>query len=73
MEGPVRFLLPLRGVSSIDAEGMPFHDTDADRALFEAIRKDWAAAPNRKLVEIDAHINDQAFAAETVKQFNAII
>jgi uncharacterized protein (UPF0261 family) len=73
MEGPVRFLLPLRGVSAIDAEGQPFHDPDADQALFEAIRNNWMAAPNRKLIEIDAHINDQVFAAEVVKQFHAII
>ena len=33
MKGPVRFLLPLKGVSAIDAEGQPFHDPDADAAL----------------------------------------
>jgi uncharacterized protein (UPF0261 family) len=72
MEGPVRFLLPLGGVSAIDAEGLPFHDPRADNALFDAIRAGWIAAPNRELIEVDAHINDPAFAAEAVKQFNAI-
>ena len=38
MEGPVRFLLPLKGVSAIDAPGKPFHDPHADAALFAAIR-----------------------------------
>ena len=43
MTGPVRFLLPLRGVSAIDAAGQPFHDADADAALFAAIREGWRA------------------------------
>ncbi len=73
MTGPVRFMLPLKGVSAIDAEGQPFHDPDADAALFAAIREGWVAARNRKLIEVDAHINDPAFAAETVKQFKAIV
>jgi uncharacterized protein (UPF0261 family) len=72
MMGPVRFLLPLKGVSAIDATGQPFHDPDADAALFAAIREGWVQARNRKLIEVDAHINDPAFAAEVVKQFKAI-
>jgi uncharacterized protein (UPF0261 family) len=71
--GPVRFLLPLKGVSAIDAAGQPFHDEEADAALFAAIREGWVAAKNRRLIEIDAHINDPAFAAEAVKQFKAIV
>ena len=72
MEGPVRFLLPLRGVSAIDLEGQPFHDPDADKAVFDAIRKGWVPSPNRKLIELDAHINDPAFAAEAARQFKEI-
>ena len=73
MMGPVRFLLPLRGVSAIDAEGKPFHDAAADAALFGAIRRGWLAAANRRLIEMDAHINDAAFAAECVRHYNEII
>ncbi len=72
MTGPVRFLLPLRGVSAIDAAGQAFHDQQADAALFAAIRDGWVPARNRKLIEIDAHINDAAFASEVVKQFKTI-
>jgi uncharacterized protein (UPF0261 family) len=72
MEGPVRFLLPLRGVSAIDAVGQPFHDPQADEALFDAIRKGWNQAPNRMLVEVDAHINDDRFSEELVRHFLAI-
>jgi uncharacterized protein (UPF0261 family) len=73
MTGQVRFLLPLKGVSAIDAAGQPFHDAEADAALFAGIREGWVAARNRKLIEIDVHINDPAFAAEAVKQFKAIV
>ncbi len=72
MHGPVRFLLPLGGVSAIDAPGQPFHDPAADAALFEAIKKAWHPAPNRKLIELDAHINDVAFADAAVAAFNEI-
>src|SRR3712207_1244756 len=37
--GPVALFVPLRGVSMIDAEGQPFHDPQADAALFAAIRE----------------------------------
>lgn len=58
--GPAHLLLPLRGVSMIDAQGQPFYDPDADAALFETLRA--AVEPPVEIVEIDAHINDAAFA-----------
>jgi uncharacterized protein (UPF0261 family) len=72
MEGPVRFLLPLGGVSAIDQAGKPFHDPASDAALFAAIRAAWKPAPNRSLVEVDAHINDPAFAEAAVHAFRDI-
>jgi uncharacterized protein (UPF0261 family) len=72
MPGPVRFLLPLRGVSALDKDGQTFHDPEADDALFSAIRRDWISAPDRQLIEVDAHINDTAFATEVVEQFRRI-
>ena len=72
MQGPLRFLLPLRGVSAIDTEGNRFYDPIADAALFNTIRKNWRPAPNRKLIEIDAHINDAAFADAVVAAFHEI-
>lgn len=72
MEGPVRFLLPLRGVSAIDAPGQPFHDPEADEALFAAIRQGWIEAPGRRLVEIDANVNDPEFAEALAAAFREI-
>jgi uncharacterized protein (UPF0261 family) len=73
MEGPVRFLLPLGGVSAIDVPGMPFHDPAADAALFETIRGGFAPAPNRKLIEVEAPINDRAFVDAVLTAFREIV
>jgi uncharacterized protein (UPF0261 family) len=59
--GPTALFLPLKGVSMIDAEGMPFHDPVADAALFDALRKHLDRS-KVELVELDLHINDPAFA-----------
>jgi uncharacterized protein (UPF0261 family) len=69
MEGLTAFILPLRGVSAIDAPGQPFHDPDADAALFAAIREGWKNAAHRKLIELDCHINDDAFAEAAVHAY----
>ena len=36
--GPVRFLIPEKGVSALDIEGGAFDDPEADAALFDALR-----------------------------------
>jgi uncharacterized protein (UPF0261 family) len=61
MTGPVRFLIPEGGVSAIDKPGQPFHDPDADRALFTAIEERFRAGADRKLMRLPNHINDEAF------------
>jgi uncharacterized protein (UPF0261 family) len=66
MQGPVRFLIPEAGVSAIDKPGQPFHDPDADRALFAAIESGFRAGPDRKLQRLPLHINDEAFAAALI-------
>jgi uncharacterized protein (UPF0261 family)/ABC-type branched-subunit amino acid transport system ATPase component len=67
MRGPVRFLIPESGVSAIDAPGQPFHDPEADRALFDAIEKGFRAGPDHKLQRLPLHINDEAFAEALVQ------
>src|SRR5690606_7836586 len=57
--GPTAILLPLRGVSAIDAPGKPFDDPAAREALFGAIRE---GRDGVELVELDGHINDASFA-----------
>lgn len=71
-EGEVRFLLPLGGVSAIDAPGMPFHDPEADEALFAAIRATFEQTDRRRLIEVSHNINDAAFAELLAQQFREI-
>jgi len=73
MEGPVRFLLPLKGVSLIDAPGKPFHDPEADQMLFETLQSEFRPGPNRQLIKLDMNINDPAFADALVDHFLSII
>ncbi len=49
--GPVALFVPLGGVSMIDAEGQPFHDPEADAALFAALRE--GVGENVELIELD--------------------
>jgi uncharacterized protein (UPF0261 family) len=69
--GPAVVLVPLRGVSALDAEGQPFWWPEADAALFQSLR-DWRG-PQVELVELDLHINDPAFAAEAVRRLLALL
>ena len=66
MMGPVRFLIPEAGVSAIDKAGQPFHDADADRALFTAIEQNFRKGTQRQLIRLPHHINDDAFAEALV-------
>jgi len=68
-EGLFRVLIPEHGVSALDAPGMPFHDPDADAALFSALAAGLRPAANRKLIRLPLHINDEAFAAALARNF----
>jgi uncharacterized protein (UPF0261 family) len=70
--GEVRFLLPLGGVSALDAPGQPFWDPEADAALFETLASEFQQTDCRKLVRLPFHINDPNFAQAGVEEFLAI-
>ena len=70
--GPLRFLLPEGGVSLIDAPGMPFHEPEADAALFAAIEATLEPAPQRRLERLPYAINDPAFATALVAAYREI-
>jgi uncharacterized protein (UPF0261 family) len=63
--GPVAFLVPLRGVSMLDGDGQPFCNREADRAMFEAITAN--LKPGIPVIELDLNINDPLFAAKAVE------
>jgi uncharacterized protein (UPF0261 family) len=63
---PVTVLIPLRGISVISAAGQPFHDAEADRALFETLKGN--LRPGIEVKELDCNINDAAFADACVAE-----
>lgn len=65
--GPVAVLIPLGGLSVIDAPGGPFWWPEADQALFGALKE--KLRPDIPVRQLDCNINDPPFAqacAETL-------
>ncbi len=72
-EGPVRFLLPMGGVSVLDAPGMPFYDPAADAALFDALERTVRQTERRRLIRVPHALNDPDFAAALREQFHNVM
>jgi uncharacterized protein (UPF0261 family) len=71
--GPVTMLIPLGGLSVIDAPSGPFWWPDANRALFEAIKSN--LRPDIPVIEMDSNVNDPDFAqrcAETLLELMGV-
>jgi uncharacterized protein (UPF0261 family) len=69
---PTVLFVPLRGVSAIDVEGQPFHDAEADAALFAALREG-VDASKVEVLEVDADVNDPAFATAMADRLHELI
>ena len=70
--GPVRFFLPEGGVSVLDAPGQPFHDPEADAALFDAIERDFETTPEHQLARVPFNINDPELADALVAAYREL-
>ena len=68
-EGEIRFLLPLGGVSALDAPGKQFWDPEADATLFDAITANLHETDRRRVLRLPYHINDSRFAQAGVEEF----
>jgi uncharacterized protein (UPF0261 family) len=73
MNGPVCFLLPLGGVSALDAPGKAFWDPDADEALFSAIERTVKTSPSRRVERVNANINDSVFSNRVIEVFRSLM
>lgn len=69
--GPVRLLVPEKGVSALDIEGGAFRDPEADAALFDALRD--TIEDTARLVFLPVHINDPAFAEAAATTFQDLM
>ena len=65
-ECDMELLLPLKGVSMIDADGQPFDGPQERQALFDTLRNG-LTNPHVRITELDCNINDREFA-ETAAQ-----
>ena len=68
---PVVLLLPLKSVSMIDEAGGPFHDAEADAALFESLRVHCGRGV--RVREINANVNDTEFAHALADEILALV
>ncbi len=59
--GKTAVMLPLKGVSAIDAPGQPFFGPDEDNVIFDIIRRE-LNQETAELIEMDYNINDKEFA-----------
>jgi uncharacterized protein (UPF0261 family) len=64
-QAPVHVILPARGIEEWDKPGGPMHDPEGLTAFLDEMRK--TIRPPLGLSEVDAHINDQAFADEALR------
>jgi uncharacterized protein (UPF0261 family) len=70
--GPTVLFVPLRGVSMIATEGQPFHDPEADAALFGTLRE-LVDTTTVEVHELDADVNDPAFALAMADRLHELI
>ncbi len=70
---PWTLLIPEKGVSMLDAEGMPFWDPQVDQVLFDELQSSLLLQDGRKLIRHPLHINDPAFAALLVEEFMRLV
>jgi uncharacterized protein (UPF0261 family) len=68
-EGPLRFLIPEKGVSALDIVGGPFFDPEADATLFDTLQDVLRSTPDHKLLRLPHHINHAAFSDALVETF----
>lgn len=64
-QGPVKVMLPLRGLSMLGEEGQPFYNPQADGALFSVMSN--KLKPEIEIIEMDTPINEPAFAEKAVQ------
>jgi uncharacterized protein (UPF0261 family) len=67
-KAPVTYILTTQGGNEWDRPGSPLHDPDGLTAFLDEARATCPA--NVTLVELDAHINDEAFTDAVLSQFD---
>lgn len=66
-QSPTILMLPLKGVSMIDAKGEAFYGEKEDEMLFNTLREN-IDNDNVEIIEMNNHINDEEFALTAAKK-----
>ena len=69
-KGPVAFLIPLKGWSSIDKPGSILFDPEEDRVFVEELRKN--LRPDIEVEELDCNLEDPQFALALGEKLEAL-
>lgn len=64
-EGPAAVIIPLGGVGELDRPGSVFYDPRGLKAFRNALKR--RIETKVKVIELDAHINDKAFADSVIR------
>jgi uncharacterized protein (UPF0261 family) len=70
-KGPIYILIPKKGWSEADKEGMTLFDPKTDQVFVEELKK--ILRPNIPLEEMDVHISEPAFARRAVEILDEMI
>lgn len=71
--GPCAVLLPEGGISALDAPGQPFHDPEADEALFRTLEREIRPTALRSVRRVPFHINDAGFARAALASLEDVL
>jgi len=69
-KGPVKFLVPLKGWSSIDKPGSVLYNPEEDRAFVDELKA--YLKPEIQIEELDCNLEDREFAHALVESFEKI-
>ena len=72
-KSPLTMMIPLQGISMLDAAGQPFYDPEADAALFEELESRIEQNSQRRIIRLPYHINDIEFSHALVEQFETLV
>ena len=64
-KGPVQFMVPLKGWSSVDTFGNPTYDPEEDKIFIDTLRNLLDAKVN--IIEIDANMEDPLFSQQVIQ------
>ena len=70
---PLDLLIPEQGVSMLDAPGQPFHDPEADEALFSELERAIDQTDSRRVIRLPMHINDPRFSDSLAEHFDKLM